>query len=334
MTPPDVPPPPAGSLGAPRPLIVRLRNWVGDVVLSTPLLQRLDAAGYALTLVGKPWALDLLAGFGWPILRLGSSAGERIEQLRSWRLAQATPGDINGLSLPYSFSSAWEMRRAGLRALGYDGEGRALLLRRSLKRPHRGEAGHELAVYWRLGQYLLEQEGRGSGAEPPPPALRWQLAPAHIAAAHSLMAQHGLTPGFLMLCPFAGGTFEGLDKRWPAFQAFAQAAAATLGRRLVLCPGPGEEDEAQAYAGSALVLPGVSLGTCAGLLHHAGMMISNDTGPGHLAAAVGTPVLSVLGPTVPEHWGAWGPNVHTERHWPRWPTVEEVLTRARALLQP
>ena len=46
----------------PRPLIVRLRNWVGDVTLGVPTLQRLADHGYALQLVGKGWARDLLAG--------------------------------------------------------------------------------------------------------------------------------------------------------------------------------------------------------------------------------------------------------------------------------
>ena len=58
-----------------RPLIVRLRNWVGDVVLSVPLLQRLDAAGYQLQLLGRAWAQDLLAGPGWPVQTLAPQAG-------------------------------------------------------------------------------------------------------------------------------------------------------------------------------------------------------------------------------------------------------------------
>ena len=48
-----------------RPLIVRLRNWVGDVTLGVPTLQRLADHGYALQLVGKGWARDLLAGQGF-----------------------------------------------------------------------------------------------------------------------------------------------------------------------------------------------------------------------------------------------------------------------------
>jgi heptosyltransferase-2 len=308
-----------------------LRNWVGDVVLSTPVLLRLQREGHDLTLVGKGWAADLLAGFGWPVLKLGATHGERVAQLKQWRHDVARQawgsGTVNALSFPYSFSSALEMRLAGLKAIGYDGEGRALLLHRSWPRPRFGQAGHELEVYWRLGQHLMGTQ------ESAPSALEWRVSGVHRQRAAALMQAHGLQPGFLMICPFAGGTFEGQDKRWPAFGAFARNALPRLNRSVVVCPGPGEEDEARTAYGAAVVLPGVDLGTCAALMEHAALMISNDTGPGHLAAAVGIPLLSVLGPTEPGHWGAWGPNVHTERHWPRWSTVDEVLSATQALLR-
>ena len=321
----------ATPAGHERHLIIRLRNWVGDVALSTPTLLRLQAGGYRLTLVGKPWAAELLAGFGWTVLRLGATRGDRIAQLATWRREVAqqswgSPGGINAISFPYSFSSALEMRVAGLKAIGYDGEGRQLLLHRSWPRPRFGQGGHELEVYWRLGQHLLGTDER------PPSALQFPLAAAHREQAQSLMQAHGLSPGFIMICPFAGGTFEGQDKRWPGFEGFARDALPHLDRPVVVCPGPGEEDEAHRAYGAALVLPGVALGTCAALMQQCGLMISNDTGPGHLAAAVGAPLLSVLGPTEPGHWGAWGPTVRIERHWPRWPTADEVLSRAQQIL--
>ena len=74
---------PAAALQTP--LIVRLRNWVGDVVLSVPTLQRLQAAGFELHLVGKGWAGDLLAGFGWQSHKLPARHFERLGQLRHLR---------------------------------------------------------------------------------------------------------------------------------------------------------------------------------------------------------------------------------------------------------
>ena len=77
----------------------------------------------------------------------------------------------------------------------------------------------------------------------------------------------------------------------------------------------------------------MDLGAYAALMEQAALVVSNDTGPGHLAAAVGVPLLSVLGPTVPGHWGAWGPSVHIERRWPGWPAADAILQRTHALLE-
>jgi len=319
------------------PLIVRLRNWVGDVLLGLPMLQRLADAGHELHLVGKGWARDLLAGHGWPVHVLPATFGERLQLLRRLRdetaaARRAAQGDagrsrIDALCLPYSFSSALEFRLAGLRALGHAHEGRSLLLARALPRA-RGQ--HELAVYWQVGDALL---GR---VAPLPQRLALRLAPAHREAAAALRAEHGIVPGYLVVCPFAGGTFEKLDKTWPGFAGFVRDELAHLarsqGRQVLICPGPGEEAVARRDYPGALCLEGVRLGAYAALLADAALMISNDTGPGHLAAAVDAPVLSVLGPTDPDQWRAWGPGVRWLGGHGTWPTREQVLDAVRARL--
>ena len=77
------------------------------------------------------------------------------------------------------------------------------------------------------------------------------------------------------------------------------------------------------------------LGTYAALLARAALMISNDTGPGHMAAAVGTPLVSVLGPTDPLQWRAWGPKVHivqSQQGQPLWPSREQVADAVNVAL--
>ena len=150
----------------------------------------------------------------------------------------------------------------------------------------------------------------------------------------AVRARLALRPGYVVLCPFAGGTFEKLDKSWPAFPQLAGQALPSLGRDLLVCPGPGEE-EAQAardYAGCRIAT-GVGLGAYAALLRDAALVIANDTGPGHLAAAVGAPLLSVLGPTDPARWGAVGPTVRLLRRETGWPAADEVLAQARQWLR-
>ena len=313
-----------------RPLIVRLRNWVGDVTLSLPTLQRLQDAGYALQLVGKGWARDLLAGHGWPVQPLAATWRARVAQLRELR-CQARRSDpgfdrrLNAVSFPYSFSSALEMRLAGLRAIGYAHEGRGPLLSRSVARP---AARHELAIYWELGSALLGQPA------PLPEVVRLRLAPEHLRQSAQLRQDLGLRPGYIVICPFVGGTFEKLDKSWPAFAEFTAHRLPSLGRDIVVCPAPGKEEQlaGRDYAGCT-VARGVGLGAYAALLRDAALVLSNDTGPGHMAAAVGAPLVSVLGPTDPARWGAWGPTVTRVRGQPLWPHADAVMAACTASLR-
>ncbi len=311
-------------------LVVRLRNFVGDVVLSVPTLQRLSEAGCALHLVGKGWAPALLAGFGWPVHRLAGDLPGRVAQWRALRrdirdsgLALPTSGP-DALVFPYSFGSALEMRLAGWRALGFAYEARSWLLARALPKP---QGVHTLAEYWQLADAFL-----GCSA-PLPASIGWRIAPEARERAQRRMQSRGLAPGFVLACPFAGGTYERADKRWPAFPGFVERARADIGLPVVLCPGPGEEAAvAHRHYPACTVLEGVDFGEYAALIEAAALVVSNDTGPGHLAAAVGTPLLSVLGPTIPEHWGAWGPQVHIVRGQPQWPSVDAILERAGSLL--
>jgi heptosyltransferase-2 len=304
-----------------RPLIVRLRNWVGDVTLGVPTLQRLADHGCALQIVGKGWARDLLAGHGWPVHVLAKTARERVQQLRQLKRAAlaADPGfarRLNAVCFPYSFSSALEFRLAGLRALGHAYEGRSLLLARAAPRP-RGV--HELEVYWDLGNVLLGER------TPPPTTIGLRVSEAHRVQAAALRSAHGIEPGCIVICPFAGGTWAKQDKTWPAFADFAARDLPAFGRSVVVCPGPGEEAIARTSFASARLLPNVDLGTYAALLQEAALMVSNDTGPGHIAAAVGTPLISVLGPSDPALWRAWGPTVEVVRGGGTWPDASTVV---------
>ena len=313
----------------PKHLIVRLRNWIGDVVLGVPALQLLERHGYTLHLIGRPWAGALLGGHGWDIHTRPAKLRERVAQLRTLKAAleQDEPGFArreNALSLPHSFSAALDFRLAGLEAVGYGQEARSFLLARSEPITY---GGHALISYWELACRFLR-----IALTPPPPEIGLAVAPQKLAQAQALLAAHGVAPGFVVICPFAGGTFEKLDKCWPLFAQFAREAPARLGRPLLLYPGPNELEASRRDYPDAVILQGADLGVYGALLALAALVVSNDTGPAHMAAAVGTPVLSVLGPTKPEQWAPWGTQVHIEQRFPEWPSVATVLARAQSLL--
>jgi ADP-heptose:LPS heptosyltransferase len=81
------------------------------------------------------------------------------------------------------------------------------------------------------------------------------------------------------------------------------------GHRVVVTGGPGERELTRRVAGSvALDLGGrTTPRTLSGVLHYADALVCGNTGPAHLAAAVGTPVVSLFSPVVPaERWAPFG----------------------------
>lgn len=303
-------------------LIVRLRNFVGDTVLCVPALRLLEAQGYRLELVGKAWAASLLESEGWPVHVRPRPLRERVAQLRGLRrrLAAQDPGferRANILLLPYAFSAALDARLAGLRAEGHATEARSWLMQRGLpRRPGR----HSLVEYWELACDFL-----GIQAEPPR-AIDLRVGPAQRQQAEALLAAQGLQPGgFVLICPFANGSVEFLDRSWPAFPDFVQRLSAG-GRRVVVVPGPAEVEGARRLYPQATRLEGVPLGVYAALLQCAGVVAANDTGPAHLAAGVGARLLSLWGPIDAARWAPWGPSVTLLRRGAgEWVGVDEVL---------
>lgn len=103
------------------------------------------------------------------------------------------------------------------------------------------------------------------------------------------------------------------NKRWPPAR-FAEVATA-LRQRHGLAPvvlwGPGEEPLARevvaAAGGVALLSPRTSLVDLVALVSCAALIVSGDTGPAHVAAAVGTPIVGLYGPTRPSRNGPWSP---------------------------
>src|SRR5262245_9333082 len=141
------------GMDAPR-ILIRLPNWLGDVLLARPLLHALRASrpDAEIRLVGPGPLLavlepDAIAGGSWAWPK--DSAGRRAVVDAARRFAPAV-----ALVLPPSFSSAWFAFRSGAPTrIGYAHEGRSWLLTRALRRPMRGEL-HLSREYLRLGESL------------------------------------------------------------------------------------------------------------------------------------------------------------------------------------
>ncbi|MBS0395807.1 MAG: glycosyltransferase family 9 protein [Proteobacteria bacterium] len=299
---------------------MRLCNWVGEVVLAVPTLRRLEAAGYELWLVGKRWAPALLEGTGWNVVVREPALWPAARQLAALRVRLAAPERPYAFLLTKSFSSALEARLGGWRPVGHARDGRSPLLSRAFPLVRGSHASH---AYWDLASRFLGAD------EPFPQTVSLAPSAAQAARAAELLAAHGLATGrYVALCPFSGADDRDGAKVWPGFGALGRTLAAA-GVATLVCPGPGEEARAAAVLPAAVSLPGLDLGVYGALLARSRAVVANDTGPGHLAAAVGARLIAVYGRQSVAAWRPLGERV-TLLHAPDWPGADEVAARVLA----
>jgi lipopolysaccharide heptosyltransferase I len=130
------------------------------------------------------------------------------------------------------------------------------------------------------------------------------LAPASLVIDRFLS---GIAGPFALINPGAAWP----NKRWPPdrLAAMARQLRDRHAMSSVILWGPGEEESAQAIvdaaAGAARLAPQTALPDLVALARHARLMVSGDTGPLHIASALGVPTVSLFGPTNPARNGPW-----------------------------
>jgi ADP-heptose:LPS heptosyltransferase len=140
------------------------------------------------------------------------------------------------------------------------------------------------------------------------PRVEFPLDIPRTSAAEQITAEAG-APGYALINPGAAWP----NKRWPPerFGALAATMRERFGMRSVVLWGPGEESLAAAVVAAskdaARLAPRTTVTDLFSLAKGARLMVSGDTGPLHIAGAVGTPTVSLFGPTNPERNGPWSP---------------------------
>ncbi|MGO4402537.1 glycosyltransferase family 9 protein [Achromobacter sp. PAB15] len=313
-------------------LYVRLPNWVGDVCMSLPSLHALHASGLPLVICARPWARDLLDGVAKQdfIPMRGKVGPDRAAVSAHRRSLGALGRRARGLLLPDSLSSALVFRLAGLPSAGYRDDGRSFLLRWPVAKPD--DSLHAVQSWHYLTRQALTRWGLPAGPAQPGPTLDLPLTPAHQQVADQALAAAGLVAQrFVLIAPTATGLHKGKIKVWPGFDTLTRALQAQ-GHTVVMCPPPAETDEARRNAPTAQLLPPLSLGAFAALTARASLVICNDSGVSHVAAAASARELALFGVTRPGRTGPWSPRAVCVGSEEAWPSVEAVQQQAMTLL--
>ncbi|HEY0295978.1 MAG TPA: glycosyltransferase family 9 protein [Bordetella sp.] len=313
-------------------LYVRLPNWVGDVCMSLPALHLLQQAGPPLVLCARPWALDLLAGLpahDFVALR-GKLREDRAAVAAHRRALGREARAARGLLIPDSLSSALVFRLAGLPSAGFRDEGRSMLLRWPIAKP--GPALHTVQAWHYLARTALRQWSLPAASDAPGPRLGLPLTAAHREAARALLREQGLDGRpFVLIAPTAVGLHHGRVKVWPHFDALTRALQAD-GHTVIMCPPPAEAGQARANAPTATLLAPLGLGAYAALAAQARLVVCNDSGVSHIAAAVGARQLTLFGVTQASRTGPWSPTARGLGSDLAWPEIDAVRQTVDGLL--
>jgi len=287
-------------------ILIRGPNWVGDSVLAIPAMKAVRARfpDSEITLLVRPWVAGVFktAPFIDHLWSEPRPAGIG-EWMRITNSIRKKRFDL-ALLFPNSFESAVMMFLGGIpHRIGYATDGRSWLLTKSLK-PASGKR-HQVHYYLDLAGAL--------SAEVTQPSISIEANDEEKAQAARLLASEGIAHGrrYLVLNP---GAAYGSAKRWNE-EGFADAGD-TLATEMdldVAIVGSekersiGESIQKRMRRQVAVLSGRTSLETLIGVISGSSLVLTNDSGPMHVAAALGIPTVAIFGPTDDVVTGPWGP---------------------------
>ncbi len=287
--------------GASRTVVIGV-NWLGDTIMSLPALCTLRkwlseeeihvvCPSSLVELVRMAQVTDHV--WGWP-----QGTRRRIRLLKHLRAQRA-------ILFPNSFRSAWIAFWAGVpKRWGYAGQWRHLLLDPSVPASRRPKAVHHSEIYMELLKAMgWKGEKAAVHLRIPPEAQEWALGRVGKSTSGRFL---------IGICP---GAAYGPAKRWPPerFVAVARGLMRSHRAKVILLGNSLERDVAAGMADElgqdVLNLAGLTdLPKLAALMSRCDLILSNDSGPMHLAAVLGVPVVAVFGSTDPSATAPMGPH--------------------------
>jgi lipopolysaccharide heptosyltransferase II len=286
----------------PNRILVRIPNWVGDVVMATPAIRALRTRypDAKIALFGKPNGLTLLGGSPWFDEGLARTDGLRANA----RIVQGFRPDLAVL-MPNSWSSALEALLALVAArVGYSVGGRGIILTTKCRPVMEGRRRLPIP----MTRYYLELIEMISGVKTDDERIELFSGGEAEEAAGQWLAERRIDPGERFIGVAPGASF-GTSKLWRCdrFGEAAGALAEERGQHVLLLNGPGEEalgEEVTAHSRAPVVNPDgawVNLSVLKALVRRCDLVLTTDSGLRHVATALGVPTVVLMGPTDPRH---------------------------------
>ena len=154
-----------------------------------------------------------------------------------------------------------------------------------------------------------------------------------MAHARKLMEKYGIPKRYVVLAPVARGLQDGQNKSWEHFNDLVKPLR-DLGVEPIVFPNKEEAEAVKKACPDASIFEPTTLGNFAAIVKHAQLVIANDSGVSHIAAAVGAKGLTLIGVTDPVRTSPWSPNAVLLGKKGQWPTVDEVVSTMTRLEAP
>jgi heptosyltransferase-2 len=307
-------------------VLVRGVNWVGDAVMTVPALRELRRVlpHAHITLATRSWAEGLFADVDFldDILiydRRPRDFKAVPRQAREWRRRR--------FDLALLFQNAFEAALIAAAArvpvrMGYATDGRRALLTHALPLPGWRDERHEVFYYLNLVAELEQLLYGASLIEEHEPQLALNISEGRKAEARSFLSSQGVVMDrqIVALCP---GSTNSRAKRWPAerYAALADRFIMESGANVLLIGSPDElevscEVEKRMQYSPIMLTGRTELAQAVAVLSLADVLITNDTGPAHISAALNRPTLVIFGPTDPRTTRPFSPAAEIVRHPP------------------
>ena len=294
-----------------RRIVVRVPNWLGDAVLSTPalhLLRQKFPHSYIVVLA-QEWVA--------PVFKDNPDINDTfmITEASGYRwMAKNLKEDKfdMGILFPNSFSSAFLFWLAKIpERVGYPTDGRSLLLTQRRKRSHNFRREHQVKYYLHLVNKPLAQSDQS--LNPGEEALVWNIADGEGEWADETLADFGLLPDEDRVIGINPGATYGPAKRWlpDRFAKLGDELSKRYGVTVLIFGTWVEDEIATSIVNLSKIKPinlvgKTNLRELGALISKCALFITNDTGTMHVAAAVKTPVVAIFGSTDPVRTGPWG----------------------------
>src|SRR3954470_16937872 len=306
-----------------RKILVRATNWVGDAVMSVPALQALrDAYQDAeISILARPWVAGLYGRepFCDELIPYDAPPGWRGLGTKA-KLASRLRGREFDCAILFqnAFESAALVWLAGISVrIGYDRDARGLLLTHALPVPKPGETLRHQRFYYlellRCARLIPDSPAVGS--------IQLHGGGAAARAGSKLFRSAGLTGPVVGISP---GAAYGGAKRWLP-ERFAESGAQVARARgsAVAVFGSSEEKPICDIVTDSLQSRGLKVVNFAGqtslsefieMAAACDLLLTNDSGPMHIASALGVPTVTVFGATDDEATGPTGLHTRVVRH--------------------